>query len=71
MEQHAEVMSLRDHLGISYKDAYHHLYLAELERLKAERVCLFGLERFDQDIEDALSMVARVAEGDGNNREEL
>ena len=71
MEQHAEVMSLQDRLGISYKDACHRLYLAELEYLKVERDSLLGLEQLEQNIEDALSMVAKVAEGDGNNVEEL
>jgi predicted phosphohydrolase len=30
-------MALQRTLGISYKDAAHRLYMAELERLKAER----------------------------------
>jgi len=64
-------MSLQDHLGISYKDACHRLYLVELERLKVERDSLLGLEQLEQNIEDALSMVAKVAEGNGNNAEEL
>jgi len=64
-------MSLRDRLGISYKDACHRLYLAELERLKAESDSLLGLEQLEQNIENALSMVAKVAEGNGNNAEEL
>ena len=32
---------------------------------------LLGLEQLEQNIEDALSMVAKVAEGDSNNVEEL
>ena len=31
---HAEVLMLQETLGISYKDASHRLYLAELEKLK-------------------------------------
>ena len=31
---HAEVLALQESLGISYKDASHRLYLAELEKLK-------------------------------------
>jgi len=31
---HAEVLALQETLGISYKDASHRLYLAELEKLK-------------------------------------
>lgn len=29
-------MALQDRLGISYKDASHRLYMAEMERLKAD-----------------------------------
>ena len=32
---HAEVVALQQHLGITYKDASHQLYMAELEKLKA------------------------------------
>ena len=31
---HAEVVALQQKLGISYKDAFHRLYMAELEKLK-------------------------------------
>ena len=31
---HADVMSLTQQLGLSYKDAAHRLYSAEIERLK-------------------------------------
>ena len=31
---HAEVLSLRETLGISYKDAIHRLYMTEWEKLK-------------------------------------
>ena len=31
---HAEIMSLRETLGISYKDASHRLYMAEWKKLK-------------------------------------
>ena len=31
---HAEVVALQQKLGISYKDASHWLYMAELEKLK-------------------------------------
>ena len=30
----AEILDLRERLGISYKDAAHRLYMAELERVK-------------------------------------
>jgi len=31
------VISLQNRLGISYKDASHRLYMAEIEKLKADR----------------------------------
>lgn len=36
MGLHAEIMSLRDILGTSYKDACHRLYMAEWEKLKRD-----------------------------------
>ena len=33
---HVEVKALQAHLGISYKDAAHHLHMATLEQLRAE-----------------------------------
>ena len=33
---HAEVLALQQWLGISYKDACHRLYLAELEKMRSE-----------------------------------
>ena len=37
---HAEVLALQDWLGISYKDASHRLYMAELEKAMADQ-CMF------------------------------
>lgn len=37
---HAEVLALQETLGISYKDAAHRLYMAELERFKADEKTL-------------------------------
>ena len=36
MSAHAEILELQNRLGISYKDASHRLYMAEMERLKAD-----------------------------------
>ncbi|KAF8809687.1 hypothetical protein BYT27DRAFT_7254402 [Phlegmacium glaucopus] len=36
LSAHAEVLALQERLGISYKDASHRLYMAELERLKSD-----------------------------------
>src|SRR5271155_3393006 len=35
---HAEVLAMRRVYGITYKDAAHRLYMAEVERLKAEKL---------------------------------
>jgi hypothetical protein len=36
MGLHAEILALRDTLGISYKDACHRLYMTECEKLKKD-----------------------------------
>jgi hypothetical protein len=36
MGLHAEIMSLRETLGISYKDASHRLYMAEWDKVKTD-----------------------------------
>jgi hypothetical protein len=36
LSAHAEVIALQDRLGISYKDAAHRLYMAEVERMKVD-----------------------------------
>ena len=35
---HSEVLVLQERLGISHKYAAHHLYMAELERVKREQM---------------------------------
>ena len=37
LSAHAEVLALQEKLGISYKDAAHRLYMAEMERLKTDQ----------------------------------
>jgi hypothetical protein len=34
---HAEIKALQTTLGLSYKDAAHRLYMAEVERMKVEK----------------------------------
>ena len=61
----AEIVELRDRLGISYKDAAHRLYMAELEKLKsADASARFAaaleerLQRIvSQDIAPAISAI--------------
>ena len=51
---HAEVLALRERLGISYKDAAHRLYMAEVERLKADEKLHKGFANFKISTEEAL-----------------
>ena len=37
MSAHAEILELQNRLGISYKDASHRLYMAEMEKLKVKQ----------------------------------
>jgi hypothetical protein len=37
LSAHSEVIALQARLGISYKDAAHRLYMAELESVKTEQ----------------------------------
>jgi hypothetical protein len=37
---HAEVKALQNQLGTSYKDASHHLYMAEVEKLEQQDITL-------------------------------
>ncbi|KAF8805545.1 hypothetical protein BYT27DRAFT_7212916 [Phlegmacium glaucopus] len=42
---HSEVLALQERLGISYKDAAHQLYMAELEGIKAEQKIMPGINQ--------------------------
>lgn len=53
MGLHAEIVELRDQLGISYKDAAHRLYMAELERVKKTDASA----RFAAAIEERLQLI--------------
>jgi hypothetical protein len=54
LELHAEVKALQDRLGISYKDAAHRLYMAETQKLGAEKTTEHSLasirDRIDKTI---------------------
>jgi hypothetical protein len=51
---HAEVVALQNKLGISYKDASHRLYIAELERLKAADAKHKAFKNLDKRVEKYL-----------------
>ena len=66
---HAEVKALQETLGLSYKDAIHHLYMAEVERLnKADAAGkLFAAIRTQMDDlvrEDVLPPIAAIDKGE-------
>jgi hypothetical protein len=48
---HAEVLALQAQLGLSYKDAAHRLYMAEVEKLRAERKAIESSRQIRQRID--------------------
>ncbi|KAH9486125.1 hypothetical protein JR316_0000189 [Psilocybe cubensis] len=55
---HAEVCSLQQRLGISYKDAAHRLYLAEVEKLQLANTHRKALGALDRHIRKSLQFIA-------------
>jgi hypothetical protein len=55
MGLHAEIMSLRDTLGISYKDASHRLYMTEWEKLKTDERTHKAFSVLSERTRDALT----------------
>jgi hypothetical protein len=53
---HSEVLALQQRLGISYKDAAHRLYMAELERVKADKEMYMASKTMKDSIEKSLTM---------------
>lgn len=51
---HAEVKALQNMLGLSYKDAAHRLYMAEIERIKPEMQAAHGMRRIREDIDKTI-----------------
>ena len=51
---HAEVVALQQHLGITYKDASHWLYMAELEKLKAADLAHKAFKNLNNHLETYL-----------------
>jgi hypothetical protein len=51
---HAEVLALQQRLGISYKDASHRLYLAEVERMKADEKAVKAFKILEEATRKAL-----------------
>ena len=51
---HAVVKALQDQFGVSYKDASHHLYLAEVEKLEQQDITLKTYVTLKKRLEDNL-----------------
>lgn len=54
MSAHAEVIALQERLGISYKDAAHRLFMAEMERLKSDEMMYRSFGNLKISVEKAL-----------------
>jgi len=53
---HAEVVALQEKLGISYKNASHQLYMAELEKLKAADESHKAFKNLDKHLTEVLEL---------------
>ena len=51
---HAEIKSLQAHLGISYKDASHRLYLAEIEKFWGQNITMKTYAQLRGRVDDNL-----------------
>lgn len=56
LSAHSEVLVLQEWLGISYKDAAHRLYMAELERVKRDKIMYKGFARLECSTKKTLEM---------------
>jgi hypothetical protein len=64
---HAEVVALQQRLGITYKDASHRLYMAELEKLKAADSAHKAFKNIDNRLETYLSNLNMRFANEGAN----
>lgn len=51
---HAEVIALQKRYGLSYKDAAHRLYMAEVEKIKIEKRYEFGYTKIRETIDNTI-----------------
>ncbi|KAF9549684.1 hypothetical protein CPC08DRAFT_769044 [Agrocybe pediades] len=70
LQRHSEIMAMRDEHGISYKDACHRLYLAELERVKVMQETHHSFKTLEKSIIEALREVASAAPNPVNQEDE-
>ena len=63
---HSEVLVLQERLGISYKDAAHHLYMAELERVKRDKMMYKAFASLEKSTKKTLEMAFKsISDIDG------
>jgi hypothetical protein len=60
LSAHSEVLVLQERLGISYKDAAHRLYLAELERVKRDQMMYRSFANLEGSIKNTLEMAYKT-----------
>jgi hypothetical protein len=66
---HAEILALRDTLGISYKDACHRLYMTEWEKLKMDEAMYETFSSLRRQTRDAMvDFQTKLAQLDGKLR---
>jgi hypothetical protein len=54
LELHAEVKALQARLGISYKDAAHRLYMAEIAKLNSEKDAEASMMKIKENIDNTV-----------------
>jgi hypothetical protein len=65
---HAEVKALQNHLGTSYKDASHRLYMTEVEKLEQQAINLKTYSTLKERMEyGRTSFESRLAQIESDN----
>lgn len=60
LSAHSEALALQERLGISYKDAAHRLYMAELEKIKSDEKMYKAFKNLDASTENALQKALQI-----------
>lgn len=59
LSAHSEVLVLQERLGISYKDAAHRLYMAELEKVKIDQKMFKAFASLEASTRKTLEMAVK------------
>ena len=54
MSLHAEVLALQKKFGLSYKDAAHRLYMAEVAKIKTEKQAELAMTNIQENIDKTI-----------------